>query len=158
MPFWSRGNGWALWAVSNILEVMPAKHPLYRKLMAHYRRHLDSLIALQDESGLWHNVLDMPSSYLETSGTAIFALCIARGVRLGWLNAKRYAPVARKAWAGIETMIDKDYMVHGITVGTNCTTDVSYYTERPTALNDCHGLFPVISAAVEMDKMERKLK
>ncbi|MCD8229952.1 MAG: hypothetical protein LUD70_22455 [Bacteroides ovatus] len=50
-------------------------------------------------------------------------------------------------------MIDEQYQVHGITVGTNGTTDINYYLERPTALNDCHGLFPVIIAAIQVDKL-----
>lgn len=153
LPFWSRGNGWALWAVTNILSELPEKHPLYKKLLKHYRQHVEGVVAWQDKSGLWHNVLDVPESYLETSGTAIFTLCIARGIRKGWLDGKKYTPVVEKGWAGIETMIDDQYQVHGITVGTNGTTDLAYYLQRPTALNDCHGLFPVIIAAIELDKL-----
>lgn len=158
LPFWSRGNGWALWAVTNILSELPKNHPLYKRLLKHYRNHVEGLIAWQDKSGLWHNVLDVPESYLETSGTAIFTLCIARGIMNGWLNSRKYAPIVEKGWAGIETMIDDQYQVHGITVGTNGTTDINYYLERPTALNDCHGLFPVIIAAIEVDKLRKMNK
>lgn len=158
LPFWSRGNGWALWAVTNILSELPKNHPLYKRLLKHYRNHVEGLIAWQDKSGLWHNVLDVPESYLETSGTAIFTLCIARGIMNGWLNSKKYTSIVEKGWAGIETMIDDQYQVHGITVGTNGTTDINYYLERPTALNDCHGLFPVIIAAIEVDKLRKMNK
>ena len=153
LPFWSRGNGWALWAVTNILSELPKNHPLYKKLLKHYREHVEGITAWQDKSGLWHNLLNVPESYLETSGTAIFTLCIARGIMNGWLNGKKYTPTVEKGWAGIETMIDEQYQVHGITVGTNVTTDINYYLERPTALNDCHGLFPVIIAAIQVDKL-----
>lgn len=153
LPFWSRGNGWALWAVTNILSELPKNHPLYKKLLKHYREHVEGITTWQDKSGLWHNLLNVPESYLETSGTAIFTLCIARGIMNGWLNGKKYTPIVEKGWAGIETMIDEQYQVHGITVGTNGTTDINYYLERPTALNDCHGLFPVIIAAIQVDKL-----
>ena len=158
LPFWSRGNGWALWAVTNILSELPKNHPLYKKMLKHYRDHVEGLIVWQDKSGLWHNVLDVPESYLETSGTAIFTLCMARGIMNGWLDSKKYVPIVEKGWAGIETMIDEQYQVHGITVGTNGTTDINYYLERPTALNDCHGLFPVIIAAIEVDKLRSMSK
>lgn len=158
LPFWSRGNGWALWAVTNILSELPHNHPLYKKLLKHYRNHVKGLVTWQDKSGLWHNVLDVPESYLETSGTAIFTLCIARGIMNGWLDSKKYTPIVEKGWAGIETMIDEQHQVHGITVGTNGTTDVNYYLQRPTALNDCHGLFPVIIAAIEVDKLRSMKK
>lgn len=158
LPFWSRGNGWALWAVTNILSELPKNHPLYKKMLKHYRDHVEGLIVWQDKSGLWHNVLDVPESYLETSGTAIFTLCMARGIMNGWLDSKKYIPIVEKGWEGIETMIDEQYQVHGITVGTNGTTDINYYLERPTALNDCHGLFPVIIAAIEVDKLRSMSK
>ncbi len=157
MPIWARGNGWALWAVTDILSELPESHPLYGKLLGHYKKHVSGICRLQDPCGLWHNVMTDEDSYPETSSTAIFSLCIARGIYNGWIDAERYAPVVRNGWKGILTMVDEDYMVHGITVGTNCTEDISYYLERPTALNDCHGLFPVICAAIELDKMEKHL-
>lgn len=152
-PFWSRGNGWALWAVTKLLTYLPENHPRYKRLLTHYRNHVKALISCQDETGLWHNILDNPASYLETSGTAIFTCCIAKGIQNGWLNAARYKPIVWKAWKGIETQIGNEYEVHGITVGTNCTTDISYYLERPTCINDCHGLFPVILAGIEVDRL-----
>lgn len=70
-------------AVTNILSELPKNHPLYKKMLKHYRDHVEGLIVWQDKSGLWHNVLDVPESYLETSGTAIL-LCMARGI-MKWL-------------------------------------------------------------------------
>jgi len=153
LPFWSRGNGWALWAVTNILAELPKNHPQYKKLLKHYQDHVEGIVSWQDKSGLWHNVLNLPESYLETSGTAIFTLCIARGIMNGWLNSKKYRSVVEKGWAGIETMIDDKGQVHGITVGTNGTTDINYYLERPIVINDDHGIFPVIIAAIEIDRL-----
>ena len=36
--------------------------------------------AVQSGSGLWHQLLDKPDSYLETSASAMFTYAIARGV------------------------------------------------------------------------------
>lgn len=153
MPHWSRGNGWALWAVTSLLANAPKNHPRYKDLLSHYHTHVDALIAHQDESGLWRNVIDNPKAFLETSGTAIFTLCITRGIRNGWLNKDKYTPVVLKAWKGIETMVGNENEVYGITIGTNCTTDVNYYLERETCVNDAHGLFPLIIAGIEVDKL-----
>ena len=38
-------------------------------------------------TGFWHQLLDRPDSYLETSATAIYAYAIAHGVNQGWLDA-----------------------------------------------------------------------
>lgn len=50
------------------------------KVLALYRRHAQALVHLQDGTGLWHNLLDQPRSYLETSASAIFVYSIAKGV------------------------------------------------------------------------------
>ena len=42
------------------------------------------IIAYQDAQGMWHQLLDKPDSYPETSCTAMFVIAIARGVNRGW--------------------------------------------------------------------------
>jgi rhamnogalacturonyl hydrolase YesR len=89
----------------------------------------------------------------EVSGTAIFTMAIARGVRHGWLDATVYRPVVLRAWEALETEIDEDGTVHRICVGTMCSEDVEYYVGRPFYDNDTHGLFAVIFAGVEVQKL-----
>lgn len=54
---------------------------------------------MQDESGLWHTLLDDPNSYLESSATAGFAYGILKAVRKHYV-APLYAEVARRQFAG----------------------------------------------------------
>jgi len=151
--FWSRGNGWAVWAISELLSVLPESHPLYNDVLALFRKHVNALASLQSESGLWHNVLVRPDSREEVSGTAIFTLAMARGVRFGWIDKDTYKPVVMKAWNGIKTQIEPDGTVHNICYGTMCSDDVNYYFNRPFYDNDTHGVFAVIFAGIEVDKM-----
>jgi len=153
LPHWSRCNGWAIWAMSEVLGHLPPAHPKYAAILAHYRRHAASLARFQDAAGFWRNVLDRPDSPQEVSGTAIFVMALARGVRHGWLDAKTYAPIVRKGWAALETQIDPDGTVHGICVGTMCSEDVEYYVQRPFYDNDTHGLFAVLFAGIEMAQL-----
>jgi len=44
-------------------------------------RQLNAIARLQDESGLWHTVIDRPDSYLEASSAAGFALAFGRALR-----------------------------------------------------------------------------
>lgn len=152
-PYWSRANGWALWAVTHLLTYLPESHQLYGKLLRHYCRLVKTLIGYQDTSGLWRNVIDCKDAYPETSGSAIFAYCMARGVRQGWIPAGKYVAIIKKAWQGIESMIGKEGEVNNICIGTMCSDDVNDYLDRPVCTNDTHGLFPVIFAAVEIDKL-----
>lgn len=153
MPFWSRANGWAVWAVTEILLRLPKDHPGYAPLLEHYRKHVRSLNRLQNKKGFWYNVLDLPSSGNETSGTAIIVMAIARGINHGWLDKNDYEETALKGWKALRSVIESDGTVHGICMGTMCSEDVNYYLTRPILNNDSHGLLGVIAVGIEMQKL-----
>ena len=102
---------------------------------------------------MWHQVLDHPESYEETSCTAMFILAMARGLRNGWLD-KKYRPVVDRAWTALKSKIDNDGTVHGICRGTGIGFSLNFYYERETFDNDPRGLGAVITAAVEMSLLE----
>jgi rhamnogalacturonyl hydrolase YesR len=118
-----------------------------------FRKHVEALASLQGESGLWHNVLVLPESREEVSGTAIFTLAMARGIRNGWIDKTTYKPVVMKAWEGIKTQIEPDGTIHNICYGTMCSNDVNYYLNRPYYDSDTHGVFAVIVAGIEVNNM-----
>ena len=35
---------------------------------------------------MWHEVIDQPGSYAETSATAMIGIAMERGIRRGWLD------------------------------------------------------------------------
>lgn len=158
LPHWSRANGWGIWAMSEVLMYLPENHPKYKPILKHYRTHVNSLVQHQDESGFWLNVIDRPDSPAEVSGTAIFAMAIARGITYGWLDAEKYTPVVMKAWEAIASEIEEDGTVHKICVGTMCSEDVNYYVNRPFYDDDTHGSFAVIFAGIEVQRMLSKLE
>lgn len=43
-------------------------------------------------------------------------------------------------------------------MGLMCTDDVNYYINRPFYEDDTHGLFAVLFAAMEIHKLDRKIK
>jgi len=151
---WSRANGWGIWATTEVLLYLPQDHPLRRQLMNAYIKHVNALIKLQHkESGAWHNVLDRPDSYPELSGTAIFTMCIARGINQGWLKRVTYESYAVKGWEYIRSCIDADGTVHRICVGTMSSENENDYLLRPMADNDSHGLIGLLFAGIEMQKL-----
>ncbi len=155
LPYWSRANGWGIWATTEVLKVLPKSNPYYNEILAHYRTHVDALINYQKANGFWPNVLNRPDSKDEVSGTAIFTLAIARGVNYGWLSRAKYAPIATKAWKAIASQVDSVGTVHNICMGTMCSEDVKYYMDRPFLDDDTHGTFSVIFAGIEMEIMNR---
>lgn len=158
MPHWARANGWATWAMSDVLKVLPQSHPKYKPILKQYRRHLGEIIKWQDKSGFWFNVLEYPESKQEVSGTAIFVMSIARGLNYGWLDKKTYLPVLEKAWKALASQVEQDGTVHNICMGTMCSEDVNYYISRPFFDDDTHGSFAVLFAGIDVHKMMNGIK
>jgi len=105
---------------------------------------------------MWHQVLTDTSSFEETSCTAMFILAAARGITYGILE-KKYASNVFKAWNSIQKNIDKDGIVKNICCGTGIGYDTDFYKNRKRYDNDPRGLGAVITAAVEVGKLEKYL-
>lgn len=147
--YWGRGAGWALMSMTELLSVMPEDHPDRAKILDLYQRAIQGVAAVQSGSGMWHQVLDKPDSYLESSATAMFTFAIARGVNRGWLTPV-YAPVAQAGWQALHQRIRQDGQIEGICVGTTAAYDAVYYYNRPTALDAMQGYGPTLMAGAEM--------
>ena len=94
---WGRGNGWVLFSLSELLEIMPETHPERRKMTDIFRELCGSVKKRQDASGMWHQVLDDLSSYSRTSCTAMFVYAFAKGARSSWIE-REYAQNAVRGW------------------------------------------------------------
>jgi unsaturated rhamnogalacturonyl hydrolase len=146
---WGRANGWGVVATVEVLSAMPADHPARAQLLDILRRQLAGLKPLQGPSGLWHQVLDHPEIWDETSCTAMFAYGYARAVNRGWIDASNLA-VARKAFAGLEAHVTPEGAVNGTCAGTNIGLDVAFYADRPHPDDDLHGRGVVLLAGSEI--------
>ena len=152
---WGRCNGWIIMAQVELLEQIPANHPQRQELIRLLTRQIIGLTRCQDASGLWQQLLDKESTYLETSATAIFTYAIAKAINKGWLNS-RYAYVAMQGWEGVASKVLSDGQVEGICMGTGISTATSYYADRATPLNDIHGLGAVLLAGSEVMELYQK--
>jgi len=151
---WGRGNGWVFITLSEVLEHLPEDYPNRGRLIELFKEFTEGLCNQQDESGMWHQVLNMPSSYLETSCTAMFVLGMARGIIHGWIDNKYYDTII-KAWNGLaKTAIDIEGNIYGVCKGSWCSYDASYYAKLGTVKNDDHGTGIVLAAICELLKLE----
>jgi rhamnogalacturonyl hydrolase YesR len=62
--YWARCNGWAILAMSELLDVLPSGHPDRNKILNRYNAHIKGIVPFQSCSGLWHQLLDRNDSYL----------------------------------------------------------------------------------------------
>jgi hypothetical protein len=110
----------------------------------------------QDPGGMWHQILDKPDSYLESSVTAMFVYAIAKAVNEGWIN-KRFITIAQNGWDALAKKVTADGQIPDICIGTSIEEDIRYYYTRPVALNDTHGLGAFLMAGAEIIKAKDKL-
>jgi rhamnogalacturonyl hydrolase YesR len=150
---WGRANGWIAWATTELLEHLPASHPGYPGILAAFREQMSVLATYQDASGMWHQVLNRPASFEETSCTAMFTLAMAKGVRKGWLE-KSYRDKAIRGWMAVQKKVEADGTVHDICRGTEIGFDEAFYFERKRFDQDPRGLGAVIAAGIEVSQLQ----
>jgi len=148
--YWARCNGWAILAMSELLDVLPSGHPDRNKILNRYNAHIKGIVPFQSGSGLWHQLLDRNDSYLETSASAIFTYCIAHGINKGWLAPQAYGPAAVLGWNAVQSRVNATGQVEGTCVGTGMAFDPAFYYHRPVNVAAAHGYGPVMLAGAEM--------
>jgi unsaturated rhamnogalacturonyl hydrolase len=153
---WGRCNGWVAVATAELLNNLPANHPKRAALIKLLLRQIVGFSRYQDPGGMWHQVLDRPDSYLESSVTAMFVYTVAKAVNEGWID-KRFITIAQNGWEALAKKITPDGQIPDICIGTSIEEDIRYYYSRPTALNDTHGLGAFLMAGVEILRAKDKL-
>lgn len=147
---WARANGWALMAMTELLDVLPEDHAGRKAILQQFNAQIKGLASYQSGQGFWHQLLDRNNSYLETSATAIYTYCIAHAINKKWINAKAYAPMCVLAWNAVSTKITGKGQVDGTCVGTGMAFDPAFYYYRPTNLFAAHSYGPVLLAGAEI--------
>ena len=148
---WGRGDGWALIAKMEALEVMDIMgltfYPEYDQLLTDFRNHCDGLWRVQDPEGRWHNVLTNSSTYMETSATAMYMTAFVKGIERGWIGSTPYSDSVIRAWNALAPTVLPDGEVLYIQPGTGIKADESGYEPRDTEYENCSpGLGAVLRA------------
>lgn len=157
---WGRGNGWVVFSMTELLEVLPEDHPKRNDLIEFLNNLCEGYLALQDDEGMWHQVLNDHESYPETSCTSMFIYAFSRGIRFGWLkNPEKYVKAIYKAWKGIsKTSVDSNGNVYGVCRGSEFSFIADYYKyELGWNLNDTHGTGIVMLAGIEVIRLNKFL-
>ena len=154
---WSRGNGWVIFSLSELLAVIPQNNEFREELVIFYNQLAEGLLDVQDESGMWHQVLDDPDTYLESSSTSMFICAFARGIREGYVERKYHGRMQKsvdKAWSGLlRCCVDNQGNLYGVCQGSGRSFSRDYYRNLTWRYNDAHGIGIVLLAGVERSRM-----
>lgn len=148
--FWGRGDGWMAAGMSELLRSLPEDNPDRPRIMKGYRLMMEALLKHQDSAGMWHQLIDDPSAWPETSCTGMFTYAFITGVNQGWLDEKTYAPAARKAWLALIGYLEPNGDIREVCQGTNKKNDRPYYLARERITGDMHGQAPVLWCAAAL--------
>jgi len=148
--FWGRGDGWVAAGMAEILSDLPQNHPQRARIMDGYHKMMQGLVKYQGDDGVWHQLIDRPESYPETSSTAMFTFAMITGVKHGWLDKKVYGRAARKGWLGLVSYLEPNGDLRNVCQGTAKKNDLQYYLDRQRLTGDLHGQAPVLWCATAL--------
>ena len=167
---WGRAMGWYVWALTDVLEKMPADHPKRPEMLQLLKSVCDGIVKYQDpKSGVWYQVMDSPEregNYLEATATAMFVYNMLRAVRLGLLDESYLAP-AKKGYEGMVKTFIKENPDGTISLTDCCAVaglgggkserrngTFEYYLSEPIRDNDAKGIGPFILGSLEYDNLK----
>lgn len=151
--FWGRGNGWAAASMTELLLAAPQDYPRKSDVLDAYKKLMKGLIGRQDKDGMWHQLLDDPGSYPESSSTGMFVFAIATGLRMGWLPEIPFKDAAERAWNALAGHVDGHGNVRAVCVATGAVNNKTHYLERPQKTGDLHGQAALLWAATAIYKL-----
>jgi len=84
----------------------------------------------------------------------MFTYAIARSVNKNYIEP-RYASIAQYGWQGVMSRIRADGQIEGVCTGTVVSDNIDDYYNRPTPLNDIHGVGAIILAGAEIIQLKK---
>lgn len=153
---WGRGNGWVLFTLTELLAVLPKEHSGYDFIVEFFQELCEGIISYQDENGMWHQVIDEPSTFVESSCTAMFVTSFCRGIINGWISDEKFAKAAFAGWKALCTYcVDYKGNFYGVCIGSGLSFRREYYVnELEWLFNDTHGTGMVLLAGVSILHMQ----
>ncbi|MCZ6889012.1 MAG: glycoside hydrolase family 88 protein [Gammaproteobacteria bacterium] len=127
--YWGRGNGFAALGFAEALTYLPRDERA--SIVEPHVAHLAGLRAHQDPTGMWRQIVDDETTYLEHSATTMIGCAMARGIRMGWLDRDEWMPVTMLAFEGAAERIGTGGELEHVCVGTGPLADRAAYVDRP---------------------------
>jgi len=108
--FWSRGNGWVLAGLAEVLRYMPEDYTFRPKFVSLFKDMATRIAGLQQPDGFWRTSLLDPTSCPggECSGTGFYCFAMGWGVNHGILPREQFLSVVENAWNALSSAVADD--------------------------------------------------
>ena len=112
--FWGVGNGWAMASFARIIDTLPENMQTERTSLIKYAtENIEGCLPFLRSDGLFHDIIDDSTSFVETNFAQMVAYTIYRGIKSGWL-AKTYLENAEKMRIAAHSKVDEHGYVQGV--------------------------------------------
>ena len=164
---WGRALGWYTMAMVEILDALPENYSRRNEVITLFNKAMTAVVKYQDKkTGLWYDVMDVtdPRNYLEATCSSMFAYCLLKGYRKGYISEK-FRDAGVKAYNGIINnfiRVNEDKTISltrccsvsglGPDKSPNRDGSFEYYMSEPIRDNDAKGIGPFIWASLEMEQ------
>lgn len=140
--FWGVGNGWAAAGMTRVIRTLPESMNKEKQMLAGFVKEvIDGCLVYLREDGMFHDILDDPTTFIEVNTSQMLAYSIYRGVKAGWLD-ENYLPYADKMRNAANRSVDEFGLVQNVCgaphfnrLGT-ATEGQAFYILMETAYND----------------------
>jgi len=156
-----------------VLDALPEGTDDRDDVVELFQKAMKAVVKYQDKAtGVWYDVLDVqdPRNYLESTCSSMFAYCLLKGVRKGYLP-ESYKAAGVKAYEGILKEFVRVNADKTISLTRCCEVSglgpapgpyvekpnykrdgsFDYYMSEPVRDNDAKGVGPFIWASLEME-------
>lgn len=161
-----RAAGWYLMALVDTVELCSNQlYEHWRALVDIFRESLAGVLRYQTAEGLFLQSPDHPEAegnYAETSGSAMIAYAVLKGVRLGLIDPEKYLPIGRRIFEALrdtKLVREEDGVVRltdicwsvglGPAKSPHRDGSVTYYISEKRRSNDSKGVAPFMMACSE---------
>ena len=165
---WARAMGWFAMAQIEILDYLPKDYARRQEVIDMLNKTLHAVMQYQDKrTGVWYDVMDVkdPRNYLESTASSMFAYCLLKAARLGYVGDE-CREAGKRAYNGIiNNFVRQDEdgtisLAEGVSVSglgpeksPNRDGSFEYYISEPIRDNDAKGVGPFLWASLEMERL-----
>ena len=165
--FWSRGIGWYMMAIVDVLDFLPEDHPKRGEIISILQNLSSSLEKYRDKkTGMWWQVTNLGTregNYIESSASAMFLYSWVKGAQKGYLD-KSYLKKGQKAYKQYIKRFIKKNADGTLSITDGCSVaglggdkvyrdgSFEYYISEPIRNDDPKAVGPFIMLSILLNK------
>ena len=117
--FWGGGNGWAAAGLARVIRQLPKERGQECERLSVFAKEIaDGCLTYQRADGLFHDVVDDPSTFVETNLAQMLAYALYEGTAGGWLP-QSYVAKANRLREATRKKLDEFGYVQGVCSAPN---------------------------------------